>query len=164
MIALALNGVIVVLLVATIAYCMALSRRLRDLRGSHGEFVELIDTFNAATQRAESGLAELRKAGTESGVALDDRIKAARALSDDLAFLVERGAPLADRLASRPASSRKAEAGGKPVPASSRLRAVPLPPDTSGARRDDMENGASADPRSAVERDLASVMRTAPRG
>lgn len=164
MIALALNGVIAVLLVATVAYCVALSRRLHDLRGSHGEFATLIETFSAATVRAESGLAELRKASKESGAVLDERIKAARALSDDLAFLVERGAPLADRLEGRSESDRKPGAGEKPATASPRPRTVSLPPSAPDSRRDHMKNDVSTDPRSAVERDLASALRTARRG
>ncbi len=155
MISLALNGIIAALLVATIAYCVILSRRLRDLRDSRGEFVELIKTFDTATERAEAGLSELRKASKESGATLDERIKAARALSDDLAFLVERGGPIADRLAGKTGDARK------PASSPPRPRTVPLPPSGPEAPRDDADDGAAQASRSIVERDLVTAIRAA---
>ena len=101
-VALALDGLITFLLAMTIGYCIVLNRRLADLRAGQVEFVALIERFDAAAERAEAGLARLRAAGDDSGPAADEHIEAARALRDDLGFLIERGSRLADRLASAP--------------------------------------------------------------
>ena len=95
---LVLDGVIAVLLVAMIFCCLAFYRRLGELRGSRSEFAALIESFSAATERAEAGVSRILETGERSHAELDERIETARALCDDLAFLVERGARLADRL------------------------------------------------------------------
>ena len=91
-----LDILIICLLAATTGYCVVLNRRLGQLRASQGEFMQLLGSFAGATQRAEDGIARLRAAGEEIGAALGERIEAAQALCDDLSFLIERGAHLAD--------------------------------------------------------------------
>lgn len=115
-VALALDGLITFLLAMTIGYCIVLNRRLADLRAGQAEFVALIERFNTAAERAEAGLARLRAAGDDSGPAVDEHIEAARALRDDLGFLIERGSRLADRLASAP-GARSAPSGRPARPA-----------------------------------------------
>ena len=87
---------IICLLAATTGYCVVLNRRLGQLRAGRGEFMQLLSTFTDATERAEAGIARLRTASDENGAALSDRIEAAQALCDNLSYLIERGAHLAN--------------------------------------------------------------------
>jgi uncharacterized protein DUF6468 len=94
----ALDIVVAVLLVATIAYATVLDRRFRMLRSARAEIEGAVVGFNVATARAESAIGDL-KAGTEAGTReLKPLMATARQIADDLAFLVERGNELADRL------------------------------------------------------------------
>ena len=95
---LALDGVLAVLLVATIAYCAVLHRRLTALRSSTSDMRRLMDDFAAATERAERGIAELGRLGAEVGETLLARTEAARGLGDELQIMTEAGSRLADRL------------------------------------------------------------------
>lgn len=93
-----IDVLIICLLAATTGYCIVLNRRLGQLRAGHGEFVQLIGSFNDATERAEASVARLRAASEDNGGALGDRIEEAQALRNDLSFLIERGARLANDL------------------------------------------------------------------
>ena len=101
-----LDGVLIALLSATVGYCVVLERRLRALRADHGAFVRMIGEFATATARAEDGIARLAAASAEHGAKLDERTAAARAATDELAFLADRAERLADRLAAVPANPR----------------------------------------------------------
>lgn len=94
----ALDIVVAVLLIATIAYAAVLDRRIRMLRSARAEIESVVVSFNTATARAESAIGDL-KTGTEAGTReLKPLMATARQIADDLAFLVERGNELADRL------------------------------------------------------------------
>ncbi len=149
-----LDGVVAVLLVAMIVASILFNRRLSELRARHGKFATLIASFGVATERAEAGLARLHQIRHPGGDALDERIEAARALCDELAFLVERGAPLAGRLAGGTRAHPDAELGP------SRRHAGLAPSSTKGD--DERPYGDAADvSRSAVERDLVRALRAA---
>ena len=95
---LVLDGVVAALLVATIAYCAILHRRLVALRGSTSDMHRLMADFAKATERAERGIAELGRLGVEVGETLQARTSAARGLGDELQIMTEAGSRLADRL------------------------------------------------------------------
>ncbi len=154
-VALALDRLIAVLLVATIVYCVILNRRLGELRGNRDEFLKLIESFGAATERAETSISLLREVGEEKGAALDDRVERARALCDDLAFLVERGSRLADRL------EAGRDARDAPISKAAKLRATVAPSalDDGAAAHAGAEAGGVSD--SLAERDLREAMRGA---
>lgn len=92
------NALVAVLLVAVIVHAVMLNRRLKTWRAEAGEMERLIIAFNAAIVRAEAALAGLKQATREDGQTLDVAQRRAQALRDDLAYLSERGAGLADRL------------------------------------------------------------------
>lgn len=92
------DAVIVVLLVATIAWAVVLNRKLRVLRGSRDELDRLVARLIEATDRAQSGLDALRIAAETVGETLHTKTGTARAAIDELAYLVERGGDLARRL------------------------------------------------------------------
>lgn len=93
-----MDVVVSALLVTTITYAVVLDRRIRQLREARKELETMVVGFNAATARAESAVGDL-KMGTEAGSReLKPLVAKGREIADDLAFLIERGNELADRL------------------------------------------------------------------
>jgi hypothetical protein len=93
-----LDAVLVGLLTATIIYAVILDRRLRTFRNAREEMQSLLAHFTAATIQAQSNMTSLREASQTTSVELNDQLNRGKALRDDLAFLVDRGTSLADRL------------------------------------------------------------------
>lgn len=118
-----LDVVVGALLVATIGYCIMLNRKLTALRRNESELRKVLTQFAAAAERAEAGVALLKKAGREAASTLTDQISEARAMRDDLAFVTERGdrmfSTLRERL-ERPAA-RKPDAAPPDAPAENKL-------------------------------------------
>jgi ABC-type transporter Mla subunit MlaD len=77
-----------------IGYAVTLNRRLGSLRQDKSELQKLAASFGGATMRAEEGIDRLKNMTD----ALQHRIDKARALHDDLTFLIDRGDTAADRL------------------------------------------------------------------
>jgi len=91
---LALDIIISVLLILTIAYAMRLNQRLMQLRSDKNELLVLAQTFADATMRAETAIENL-KVSSES---LTAEVSKAETLKDDLAYLVNRGGKTADEM------------------------------------------------------------------
>ena len=91
---LALDIIVAVLLVITIAYAMVLNRRLDVLRKNKAELEALSANFGEATARAGDSIQQLRDAAQD----LYGTMKKATSIHDDLIFMVERGGASADRL------------------------------------------------------------------
>lgn len=106
-IGLVLDILIICLLAASTGYCVVLNNRLGILRRGQEEFFKLIGRFDGATKRAETSIEKLRGVGAEIDESLGERISAARALRDELNFLIENAAP---RGAATAASRRDAPA------------------------------------------------------
>lgn len=116
------DAIIVMLLIATIAWAVVLNRRLRDLRGNRDELDRSLTRLVEATDTAQSGLQGLRSAAETSGTTLQRKTTAARAAIDELSYLAERGNDLARRLeaaitAARGLPSREASTPAGPAPA-----------------------------------------------
>ncbi len=112
-----LDGLVAGLLATTIVYCFLLHRRLAVLRDAQAEMAELIMRFNAAADRAKSGVDDLKQATTAAGSDLQSEIRKARAMADELMVMAESGERLAERLEKgigaarvQSATSRKGEA------------------------------------------------------
>ena len=86
---LVLDVVVATLLVATIAYCAVLHRRLNEFRAASGEMKNAMAAFTQAMLRAEASTAGLKKAALDVGEELQARIDVARAVSNELQFLSE---------------------------------------------------------------------------
>ena len=97
-IGLLLDGLVAGLLATTIIYCFLLHRRLTALRDAQAEMAELITQFNAAADRAKSGVDTLKQATTAAGRDLQAELRKARAMTDDLVVMSESGERLAERL------------------------------------------------------------------
>lgn len=100
-IGLVLNLLLAGLLAAALAMGWRLNKRLKGLRDSHDSFAVAVRELNAAAERAEQGLADLRAATDEAVDALADRIEKGRALAAKLERLILQ-APQGGRAASEP--------------------------------------------------------------
>lgn len=110
-----LEGIVAVLLVATIAFCVLLNARLRALRLSQAEFGRLAAGLAESTAHAETAIMGLKATAEKVGGSLQRRVDKAMRLNEDLAFLTERGDELADRLEGGVRSARKRSAQRSPA-------------------------------------------------
>jgi len=92
------DGLLALLLVVVIGFAIQLNRRLSAWRQESGAMEQQIATLTAALIRAEQALGTMKGIARDEVAALDAAQKKAQSLRDDLAFLQERGAALADRL------------------------------------------------------------------
>jgi len=86
------------LLAATLVYALRLERALGVLRRDRSALEELVTGFNSSTRQAEAGIERLRGAADGAGRQITHQLDEARALKDDMSFLLERGTRLADQL------------------------------------------------------------------
>jgi hypothetical protein len=137
--AIALNGLLAILLLIALAFGVRLERRLKALRDSHEGFAKAVADLDRAAMRAEQGLADLRAATDEAADTLADRITKAKALAAQLderldrpmvtpppsvrpAAEPRRRAALGRRAASDPRTRARASAGNRAPPAGRGLR------------------------------------------
>jgi hypothetical protein len=88
LIGIALNLLLAALLGAALVMGVRLNKRLKALRDSHDGFAKAVAELNAAAERAEQGLADLRAATDEATDMLSDRIEKGRALAQKLERLI----------------------------------------------------------------------------
>jgi hypothetical protein len=155
-----LDILLVVLLAATLFHAVRLERALGTLKRDRAALEALVETFNASTRAAESGIERLRVATDGAGRHIQRQIETATTLKDDLTFLVQRGEGLADRLDELVRATRPALASADQV-------------DTHGSYRPQFERAATRpqperaalpeEPRvrSQAERDLLKALRMA---
>ena len=86
-----------VLLAATLVYCILLERRLAAVRKGQDGLKTMIGELNAAISGAGASLRALKAAAAGAAQTLDDRLKRARALADELALLASSGERVAQR-------------------------------------------------------------------
>jgi hypothetical protein len=89
---------LIFLLAATMFHAVRLERALGVLKRDRAALEELVAGFNASTRQAEAGIDRLRSAADGAGRQIARQLDDARSLKDDLIFLTERGARLADRI------------------------------------------------------------------
>jgi hypothetical protein len=147
---LALDGLVAILLIVTIAVAVILDRRLAALRRDRNELAALSHVFEQAMAHADDGVARL-KVSTEALLAIVNR---SESLRDDLSFLIERAAGAADRLEAGIKMSRpKKEAWRPDSPLPSDAEPVDPTPRPSAARG----NGTKV--RSSAERELLKALQ-----
>lgn len=95
---LTLNVIMVALLVATIAYCWLLNRRIQVLQDSKSELAHLLRHFDESTQRASESIIALQTASKKIGENIQARIDKANFLLDDLSFMIEKGNKMANQM------------------------------------------------------------------
>ena len=91
---LALDVLVAILLVVTIAYAVVLNRRLAALRRDRTKLEHLATSFGEATQRAGDSTIKLKQAAG----ALEACMEKAHKMREELKYLVDRGSGAADRL------------------------------------------------------------------
>jgi chromosome segregation ATPase len=142
--------VLAALLVATIVFAARLNNRLVVLRADRDRLHELIAGLQQATRAAEEGVRGLKLSAAESGRDLQNAVDRAGALRDDLAFLVERGSALADRLEA--ATRGRPEPAARAETAPARVERPPMtqpgapPPDLRQRREPSIDPARAAEP------------------
>ena len=95
------------LLAATLVYCIVLERRLSAVRKGQEGLKTMIGELNAAISGAGASLRALKSAASSAAETLDDRLKRARLLADELALLTASGERIAERFDRSPKSSER---------------------------------------------------------
>lgn len=145
---LALDIILVLLLAVTIAYCVMLNNRLRVMRSAQAEMLNLIQEFDRATVQAKTGIADLRQAGGEIATRLQEQVKRAQALSEDLSYMIDAGDRMAEKLDGRMQSARRV---GNP--------AMSAGAEPRGIGQNVQEGEEPAVPRSEAEQELLQALR-----
>lgn len=115
-----------VLLAATLVYCIVLERRLASVRKGQDGLKKMIGELNGAIAGAGSSLRALKSAAADAAETLDDRLRRARALSDELSLITNSGERIAQRF-DRAVPAAPARSMGGDLPSGSvmnRLKAV----------------------------------------
>lgn len=108
MLSIAGDAIVALLLIATIGYSLVLNRRLSAVRSDREKFEVLVRNLNAASQRAEGAVTNLRVTADDLSRRLEKKVEEARALADDLTYMIERGDSIADKLANQIRAGRDA--------------------------------------------------------
>ncbi len=93
-----IEGLVVVLLLVTVFYCISLEGKLRALRSGKDELKSIIEGLNKATENAQSSIYHLKAAGIQTATDLKGLIADGHKLSDELELMIGSGKVLADRL------------------------------------------------------------------
>ncbi len=104
-----LNGVIIVLLGATIFYSTRLSMHLRAFRENRKDLDKLISELGQQIDKANQAIAGMKQAARDSGKSLQDKIDDARSLSDELQLMSDSADRLAGRMEKAGTVSQKAQ-------------------------------------------------------
>jgi hypothetical protein len=111
-----LEGVLVVLLGATLFHALRLERALGVLKRDRAVLEELVEGFNESSRQAETGVERLRSAADGAGRQMARQIEIGQRLRDDLSFLSERSDKLAERLEAAVRAARMvADGQGQPA-------------------------------------------------
>jgi len=106
-----LEGVLVLLLGATLFHALRLERALGVLKRDRAVLEELVEGFNESSRQAETGIERLRSAADGAGRQMARQIETAQRLRDDLSFLSDRSDKLAERLEAAVRAARMAADG-----------------------------------------------------
>jgi methyl-accepting chemotaxis protein len=113
------DGVVAVLLIATLIYIRRFSKQIDAIRSSRGEFEKLIADLTRSTDQAASHLHQFKVTAEAAGKDLQAQVERAHTLSagfskigEDLKLLAERAESAANRLEATIAKSRQSPADG----------------------------------------------------
>lgn len=103
-----LDTIIAMLLFVTVIYCIRLSKKIAIIHEGKEELRQFIQEFNQAIVRAEDNISQLRQLGGETNEKLQEHVKNARFLANDLSFLMEKGQKISHSLEHNISMSRSA--------------------------------------------------------
>ena len=150
--------VFAVLLLVTIVYAVKLNIRISGLRERDSELREMIEQFNEASNQALDSVRILKSTGVDADRQFKALIDRAQALRDDLAYMIEHGERIADRIEPAPIQQRS-NTGLASGPVSA---AEAHGPSRKTADEASAASGAGADEnrqyRSEIEQALAQVI------
>ncbi len=160
-----LDGVMIVLLLATVIYAFLLNRRLAVLRSDKDALESFIERFTEATAKADSSIRGMRNTAEQCRSMLGDPLSKAEALRDELLFLIDRADKSAERLAgSQSSGSDTSVAGGaaqRHAPAAAGDQAPQERPAARRQRPPAAGSGAGPVPNSGPGRDMKGQKGTA---
>ncbi|RVU34653.1 hypothetical protein EOI86_17500 [Hwanghaeella grinnelliae] len=115
---LVLDILIACLLVAVIVYALRLNKSLSVLQQSKSELEKMLKSFGDSTEKAEQAIQRVKEASTQNRDSLNKLLSEAETLREDLAYMIERGNSLADKLEGgiaqhRPGTERDGSAVGE---------------------------------------------------
>lgn len=118
------DGVVAILLIATIVYVRRFSKHITAIRDSRGEFEKLIADLTRSTDQAASHLHQFKVTAEVAGRDLQARVERAQGLTtefgkigEDLKLLTERAESASNRLEAVIAKSRQVSAAVAVAPA-----------------------------------------------
>ncbi len=132
------DGVVAILLIATLIYVRRFSKQIAAIRDSRGEFEKLIADLTRSTDQAANHLHQFKVAAEVVGRDLQARVERTQGLTtefgkigEDLKLLTERAESAAGRLEAVIAKSRHIAAASVPAPVAAiqPAPAVELPED-----------------------------------
>ena len=96
-----IDGILIILLSATIFCAVSLSRRLSSLRSDKKNLEKLMSEFHHISEKADKSLSGIRATAEEVSRELAEANAKSRSMRDELAFLVERADRLAEKIATK---------------------------------------------------------------
>ena len=147
--ALVLDVLIAILLVAVIVYAVRLNRSLSVLQKSKEELESLLAGFTEATDKAERAIQNVKDATNQNKETLGNLLGEADGLREDLSFMIERGNSVADRLDGSITEHRGKSAGKAGDTASDiedAMRAARMAADAPQKRKETPPRPLRADP------------------
>jgi len=133
-----IEGLVAILLMITIAYCVILNNRLKRLKADERALTATIAELITATEIAERAVAGLKATARECESTLGERLAAAERCCAELSRQVKAGDVVIDRLARVVVASRKLDE----VPAA--MAAAPAPKATVAPAADPKAVAAAA--------------------
>jgi len=100
MTALAIEGMLILLLIITICYCFILDRRLKVLRNGHNDLRKVITDLSQTTLTAQEAVAGLKATADDVDRKLSAKLDEARALTSQLGHFADHKQTSAPRDAS----------------------------------------------------------------
>ena len=96
-----IDGILIILLVATIFCAVSLSRRLSSLRSDKKNLEKLMGEFHHISEKADKSLTGIEQQQRKYRGKLAEANAKSRSMRDELAFLVERADRLAEKIATK---------------------------------------------------------------
>jgi hypothetical protein len=119
-----IEGLVAILLMLTVNYCMLLNRRLKLLKADEMSLRATISELITATEIAERAIAGLKITVHECDIGLGERLSRAEAVSTDLDRKLTVGKDVLNRLSQIAAAARPAHEPAPPPPPVNEAKSV----------------------------------------
>lgn len=160
-----INGMMALLLLATMIYCSKLSKRIRMLQDSRSELARIVREFDESTQRATASIAEIHAATSRLSENIQHKIDKANFIATDLEMMIEKGGRMTGRADAAPARNEAPMRLSRSAAAEAALAAAPqVHANPSAGLAAEAVAGVSPRPRpqrprSRAEQELMNVLK-----